>query len=388
MNDNVSIRQVVRTTAYDEALAARLGMNPTDLRCLELVAGEPGLAPGRLAELAGLTSGAITGVLDRLERQGDVTRRPDPADRRRIAVHPVKRHLAVLSAAVAPLDAAIDSVLGAYAEDERVTIAAFLRSAAEAVGAETERLVAETHGEFRGQYVPGAPRWRQPRPAHLSVRRAKSRGQHRSARPARGGTGHHGDERLTLELVAGAPAGQLLAASFDGPKPDVRAMAGNVNVHYRRQSAAIFRSRRARIALSTEVRWAIELDGGLTDLTGDLGGVHLTRLDVEGGANHVDLSLPRPQGTVVVRLAGVASSVVFRRPAEIPGGCPGRGRGLAPLCGWPALRPGRRQATLCRARLRLGARSLRARVPWWRQQRQDHCGLMKPGGLRPPHRRR
>ena len=318
MNDLSSIRQVVRTPAYDEALAARLGMNATDLRCLELVAGEPGLAPGRLAELAGLTSGAITGVLDRLERQGYVTRRPDPADRRRIAVQPVKRRLAGLSAAVAPLDAAIDAVLGAYAEDERVTITDFLRSAAEAVGAETERLVAETHGGFVGgtylaplggasrgrlTFSSGAPR--------IAANIAPL-GPRASARVIMETSASR------LELVAGAPAGQLLAASFDGPRPDVRAMAGTVDVHYRRQSAAAFRSRRARIALSTEVPWAIELDGGLTDLTGDLGGVHLTRLDVEGGANHVDLSLPRPQGTVVVRLAGVASSVLFRRPAEIP----------------------------------------------------------------------
>ncbi|HVN12145.1 MAG TPA: MarR family transcriptional regulator, partial [Kineosporiaceae bacterium] len=66
MNDLSLIRQAVRTPAYDEALAAQLGLNPTDLRCLELVGAEPGLTPGRLAELAGLTSGAITGVLDRL----------------------------------------------------------------------------------------------------------------------------------------------------------------------------------------------------------------------------------------------------------------------------------------------------------------------------------
>ena len=53
MNDNAAIRQAIRTVAFDEALAERLGMNPTDLRCLELVIEDPGMTPGRLAELAG-----------------------------------------------------------------------------------------------------------------------------------------------------------------------------------------------------------------------------------------------------------------------------------------------------------------------------------------------
>ena len=47
----------------------------------------------------------------------------------------------------------------------------------------------------------------------------------------------------------------------------------------------------------------------LTDLTGDLGGLRLERLEVNGGTNHVNLVLPRPQGTVPIRLGGVASSV-------------------------------------------------------------------------------
>jgi len=318
MNDLSLIRQAVRTPAYDEALAAQLGLNPTDLRCLELVGAEPGLTPGRLAELAGLTSGAITGVLDRLERGGYLTRRPDPADRRRIAVQPVPDRVAELATAVAPLDAAIDAVLGPYTDDQRSTIAGFLSAAAEVVGTETARIAAETRGGFVGNaylaplggatrgrlaFSSGAPR--------VAVNIAPL-GPRAAARVIMETTASR------LELVSGAPAGQLVAASFDGPRPDVRASSGNLDVRYRRQSAAAFTSRRARIALSAEVPWAVELDGGLTDLAGDLGGLRLSRLDVEGGTNHVDLALPRPQGTVVVRFAGVASSVRLRRPAGVP----------------------------------------------------------------------
>ncbi|HEY4753263.1 MAG TPA: hypothetical protein VIH37_08265, partial [Candidatus Limnocylindrales bacterium] len=76
--------------------------------------------------------------------------------------------------------------------------------------------------------------------------------------------------------------------------------------------------RKARIALSGAIPWTIELDGGLTDLSGSLDGVALGRLDVEGGTNHVDLHLPRPRGTVAVRLHGVASKALLRRPAGVP----------------------------------------------------------------------
>jgi hypothetical protein len=47
MNDNAAIRQAIRTVAFDEALAEHLGLNPTDLRCLELVIADPGLTPSR-----------------------------------------------------------------------------------------------------------------------------------------------------------------------------------------------------------------------------------------------------------------------------------------------------------------------------------------------------
>jgi len=67
-------RLIARSIAAHEAVAATLGINPTDLRCLQLIAEEPDLTPSRLAELSGLTSGAVTGVLDRLERERFVRR--------------------------------------------------------------------------------------------------------------------------------------------------------------------------------------------------------------------------------------------------------------------------------------------------------------------------
>lgn len=318
MNDIPRIRQAVRTPAFDDAVAARIGVNATDLRCLEQVIAEPGLTPGRLAETAGLTSGAITGVLDRLERAGFVTRRPDPADRRRITVAAVPERAAEVAAAVASLDAALDAALARHSDEQRSGIADFLQASSGIVATETARLLAETRGGFVGGdyraplgraararlvFTSGAPR------LALNVAPLGPRAAARViAEPS----------ASRLELAAGAPAGQLAAASFEGPRPDVRSANGSVEVRYRRQAMAAFASRRARIALSTEVPWAIELDGGLTDLVGDLTGLRLERLEVEGGTNHVELMLPRPQGTVVVRFDGVASSIQLRRPAGVP----------------------------------------------------------------------
>lgn len=72
--------------ALDEAVALHLGINRTDLRCLEILSEGEAVAPGLLGKKLGLTSGSVTAMLDRLERLGYVARSPDPADRRRVAV--------------------------------------------------------------------------------------------------------------------------------------------------------------------------------------------------------------------------------------------------------------------------------------------------------------
>ncbi|WP_330338992.1 MarR family winged helix-turn-helix transcriptional regulator [Streptomyces sp. NBC_00557] len=71
-----------------QELARRLGLNVTDLTCFAFVleAGDDLLTAGDLAARAHVTTGAVTGILNRLERAGYVTRRPDPADRRRVRV--------------------------------------------------------------------------------------------------------------------------------------------------------------------------------------------------------------------------------------------------------------------------------------------------------------
>lgn len=70
--------------AFDSLAAERLGVSETDLRCLNIIENSGGLTAGKLAVEAGLTAGAVTGVIDRLEKVGYARRVPDPVDRRRV----------------------------------------------------------------------------------------------------------------------------------------------------------------------------------------------------------------------------------------------------------------------------------------------------------------
>src|SRR3954470_13835237 len=73
-------------SAFDNLAAERLGVNRTDLHCLNAIENAGGLTAGELAAETGLTSGAVTGVIDRLERAGFARRVADPDDRRRVKV--------------------------------------------------------------------------------------------------------------------------------------------------------------------------------------------------------------------------------------------------------------------------------------------------------------
>jgi DNA-binding MarR family transcriptional regulator len=79
------------TDRFDEAVADAVGLNRTDMRCLDVIDREGPVPAGRLADATGLTTGAITTVLDRLERAGYAHRIRDLADRRRVLVEATSR---------------------------------------------------------------------------------------------------------------------------------------------------------------------------------------------------------------------------------------------------------------------------------------------------------
>jgi DNA-binding MarR family transcriptional regulator len=73
---------------FHQAVAEQIGLNATDFKCLDVLARTGPLTAGRLSELLGLTGGAITGIIDRLEAAGFVQRERDQNDRRRVVIKP------------------------------------------------------------------------------------------------------------------------------------------------------------------------------------------------------------------------------------------------------------------------------------------------------------
>jgi DNA-binding MarR family transcriptional regulator len=76
------------TDVVDDLICQLLGINRTDARCLDILEQDGKMSAGDLAQASRLTTGAITAVIDRLERAGYVRRVPDPSDRRRVLVEP------------------------------------------------------------------------------------------------------------------------------------------------------------------------------------------------------------------------------------------------------------------------------------------------------------
>ena len=103
-----------------QEMAQRLGLNVTDLLSFACVlkAGENLLTAGDLAEHAHVTTGAVTGILNRLERGGSVTRVPDPTDRRRVRVAALPDAVAKVVALYQPYYDRLDTVFAGYSADE------------------------------------------------------------------------------------------------------------------------------------------------------------------------------------------------------------------------------------------------------------------------------
>jgi class 3 adenylate cyclase len=106
---------------------------------------------------------------------------------------------------------------------------------------------------------------------------------------------------------------------FEGPAPKVRVGDGTVAIEYRRHRFPSLegRAEASTVTLNGSVPWRIEARGGLAHVTASLDTVQLLGLEVNGGARAVVLSLPRPWGTVPVRLSSGASDVTVHRPAGV-----------------------------------------------------------------------
>ena len=128
------------TIMFHQAIADVLGLHITDHKCLDLITRYGAMPAGRLAELTGLTTGAVTGIIDRLEEAGYVRRTNDPKDRRRTIVQPTqnKKLEKKIEMLFVPLRDRMYKLLSAYSDSELI----FLLEA-------TTKFLEQTHEESK-----------------------------------------------------------------------------------------------------------------------------------------------------------------------------------------------------------------------------------------------
>ncbi|HEX5415415.1 MAG TPA: MarR family transcriptional regulator [Chloroflexota bacterium] len=273
-----------QTVLFSQAMAERLGLTPSDLECLGFLLEEGAATAGRLAEITGLTSGAITGVVDRLERAGYVNREPDPSDRRRVVIRPnpgrAERDLAPL---FRPMTGAMNDLCARFTDEQLAVILDF-----------TTRAVPIT------QTQAGALR--------------QGDGAAPPLGPATSGRLVFASGLSRLQIRGGAPATDLYQARFDGTLPKVEVQDGTVRFRDR----SFWLKRRGtsgEIALNPTIPWRIECKGGAWKVNADLKDLRVQGISLTGGASDISVTLPRPVGTVPVRVVGGANKVTLVRPA-------------------------------------------------------------------------
>src|SRR6516165_1562540 len=116
---------------FDEKVAKKLKLSRTDMRCVDLIGRLGPLTAGRLAEETGLTTGAVTFMLDRLEEAGMVTRRRDTEDRRRVWVEIVPSAHEQLQGLQKPIAEEMRAVAQRFKTDELAAVRDFMRAARE-----------------------------------------------------------------------------------------------------------------------------------------------------------------------------------------------------------------------------------------------------------------
>jgi DNA-binding MarR family transcriptional regulator len=131
--------------AFDNLAAEQLGVNRTDLHCLDIVQRVGSVTAGQLATETGLTTGVVTAVIDRLERAGYVHRVRDNEDRRRVMVEVTPELRERAWEIWGPMKDDWDALMRRYTSDELKFLLEFMRESTEVERRHIERLREETY---------------------------------------------------------------------------------------------------------------------------------------------------------------------------------------------------------------------------------------------------
>jgi hypothetical protein len=126
----------------------------------------------------------------------------------------------------------------------------------------------------------------------------------------------HGVANLNIRVDASMP--EAYRGEFDGPKPRVTETDGVISIDYPRFNPLIWGRTSADVALSPSVAWSIEIYQGVSRWDADLRNIEVDGIDIRGGVSRADLRLPRPTGTVPIRVSGGVSHLTIHRPGTVP----------------------------------------------------------------------
>jgi len=130
-------------TLFGEAVARRFGVSPSDLECIDMILRAARMTAGELAAASGLTTGAVTGVIDRLERAGYARRERDAADRRKVYVSILPRTRTLGMAYYGSLEKAINRLIEDYDDAEIALLTDFFSRSRDIILREIEKLSAK-----------------------------------------------------------------------------------------------------------------------------------------------------------------------------------------------------------------------------------------------------
>lgn len=139
---------------YSQTVADRIGMSSSDLHCLNLLSMLGPMTAGQLSRLTGLTTGAVTRMVDRLEAAGCVTRRADAADRRKVIIDKLPTPTGIADL-MAPLGRRLGAIVAELPEEDRAAVLRFLQASAPAMLEAMEEL-REAQSQVRPQVTPDA----------------------------------------------------------------------------------------------------------------------------------------------------------------------------------------------------------------------------------------
>ena len=291
-----SLRRVnLQGSLFGQTVAIRFGLSESDIEALEVLIDSGASTAGRLSELMGLTTGAVTRVIDRLEQAGYVRRVPDPIDRRRVIVEVVPENVDAVQAALSRIGEASATEISHYTEAQLALIEDFLGRMAAITRQEatTLRDVPESAGG-----------------AGPSEHAAPIGGLDRARLLFKSGA-HELLLRGTSDMT------ELYRARFDGAVPQVRLRDGVVTIQYKGNWLWGRRERSTDLAMNSAIPWDVEIVGGAGKLQGKFGSLDLRSFDLTGGVDQFRLTLGRPVGDVPIRFTRGANNIRIERPTGV-----------------------------------------------------------------------